>query len=281
MHLVMILVALTIAFSIRICGSSTRGNWQQRFTRSLFCFLFPPLLLIVTAFAVLYMGPQGQMLGFPAGWLSYTVAIAFLTSALLLYLYLSYQVWQTGQQLRRHPQIQIGDQTARLIDNQLLFSAQIGFWRPQLAIAQGLLDRLNSEQLNAVLTHEQAHYHYRDTFWFFWLGGLRRLTSWLPQTETLWQELLLLRELRADRWTAQTVDSLLLAETLLRVVSYSVTTPEDFCAAFSCATPANRFTERIDALLAEPTPSPIQPHPWLWSWVFLSLLPLMSVPLHH
>jgi Zn-dependent protease with chaperone function len=45
------------------------------------------------------------------------------------------------------------------------------------------------------LAHEQAHAHYRDTFWFFWLNVL---TSWLPHTEALWQEILFLREIRAD-----------------------------------------------------------------------------------
>lgn len=126
----------------------------------------------MTACAVLYMGPGGQMLGFSAGWLSYGIAIAFLITILGLYLILGYQVWQTQHQLQQHPQIHLHHYPARLIDNQLLFSAQIGFWQPQLVIAQGLLDRLTPEQLNAVLTHEQAHSHYRDTFWFFWLGGV-------------------------------------------------------------------------------------------------------------
>ncbi|NES97963.1 MAG: M56 family metallopeptidase [Desertifilum sp. SIO1I2] len=281
MHLVMISLALAIAITIRRSDILTQGTWQQRWERSLFCFLFPPLLLLVTACAVLYMGPGGQMLGFSAGWLSYGIAIAFLITILGLYLILGYQVWQTQHQLQQHPQIHLHHYPARLIDNQLLFSAQIGFWQPQLVIAQGLLDRLTPEQLNAVLTHEQAHSHYRDTFWFFWLGGLRRLTAWLPQTETLWQELLLLRELRADCWTAQQVDPLLLAETLLLVVSQPIAPRADFCAPFSCALPANRLAERIDALISEPNLCLSQPRPWLWSWVGLCLLPLMSVPLHH
>uniref|UniRef100_A0ACD5H1Y5 M48 family metalloprotease n=1 Tax=Desertifilum tharense IPPAS B-1220 TaxID=1781255 RepID=A0ACD5H1Y5_9CYAN len=48
-------------------------------------------------------------------------------------------------------------------------------------MAQGLLDRLTPEQLNAVLTHERAHSHYRDTFWFFWLGGCAASPAGCPK----------------------------------------------------------------------------------------------------
>ena len=56
-------------------------------------------------------------------------------------------------------------------------------------------------------------------FGFFWWGWLRRLTEWLPHSKELWQELLLLRELRADQWAAQQVDPLVLAESLLLMVN--------------------------------------------------------------
>ena len=80
-----------------------------------------------------------------------------------------------------------------------------------------MLDALDRPHLDAVLAHEQAHVYYRDTFWFFWLGWIRSFTIWLPNTEAVWQELLLLRELRADRQATEQVDFLLLAESLLIV----------------------------------------------------------------
>jgi Zn-dependent protease with chaperone function len=141
------------------------------------------------------------------------------------------------------------------------------------------LQTLKPEHLEAVLTHEQAHHYYRDTFWFFWLGWLRRITSWLPNTESLWQELLILRELRADRWAAGRVDALLLAESLLMVVSTPMMGAENFCAAFSRAAPYNRLQERIEALLEQPE-SPTQSNLWTWCWVLLALLPLIAVPFH-
>jgi Zn-dependent protease with chaperone function len=149
-------------------------------------------------------------------------------------------------------------------------------------MSQGLLDTLTPDHLQAVFAHEQAHCHYRDTFWFFGLGWLKRITGWLPQTEALWQELLVLRELRADWWAVQHIDSLLLAEALLLVVQDASTLPQDshFCAAFSSAAPPNRLHQRIDALLNQ-TDSLGSFSLGSWSWLLWVLLPFVTIPLHN
>ncbi len=278
MHLVMILAALTSAWLLRCSWSEPTGNWRQRWQRSLFFFVCPPLLLLMTALAVLCMGPQGQMIGLHSDWFSYCLVLGCVGFAVGFCLKLAAEGWQSVQQIRTYPQIELEGRLARLLDNPILFSAQIGFWQPELVVSQGLLQTLKPEHLEAVLTHEQAHYYYRDTFWFFWLGWLRRITFWLPNTEALWQELLILRELRADRWAVGRVDALLLAESLLMVVSAPMMASESFCAAFSRAAPHNRLQERIDALL-EPESS-TQSSLWTWSWVLLVLLPLLAVPFH-
>ncbi|AFZ15954.1 M56 family metallopeptidase [Allocoleopsis franciscana] len=279
MHLIMILTALSLAWLLRCRYSKATGNWIQRWQKTLLLFLLPPLLLLMTALAVLLMGPQGQMIGLHTDGFSYSLVLVSVGLAVGFGVHLAAQGWQSIHKIRTYPQVDLDGQSARLLDHLTLFSAQIGFWQPELVVSQGLLQTLKPEHLQAVLTHEQAHYYYRDTFWFFWLGWLRQITLWLPNTEALWQELLLLRELRADHWARQRVDSLLLAESLLMVVSAPMMVSENFCAAFSRATPHNRLQERIEALLGEsesPTPSPS----WTWSWVFLSLLPLMAVPFH-
>jgi Zn-dependent protease with chaperone function len=102
------------------------------------------------------------------------------------------------------------------------FAAQVGVWKPQLVVCRGLLEQLDEEHLRAVLAHEEAHRHYGDTLWMFAVGWLRHLSGWLPNTEVLWQELLTLRELRADRWAAQRVDPLVLGEALVQVVGYGM-----------------------------------------------------------
>lgn len=279
MHLVMILAALSLALFVRYSWSEPMGNWTQRWQRTLFLFLFPPLLLLMTAIAVLCMGPQGQMIGLHTDWFSYCLVLAGVASAIIFCLKLAIEGWQSLQQIRTYPQIDLEGRSARILNSPILYSAQIGFWQPELVISQGLLQTLNPEHLEAVLTHEQAHYYYRDTFWFFWLGWLRRLTAWLPNTQSLWQELLVLRELRADGWAAQKVDALLLAESLLMVVNAQMKTSESFCAAFSCAVVRDRLHERIDALLEKPE-CPTQSNQWTWYCILLALLPLIAVPFH-
>ena len=313
MHLLMILATLGLAWLLRLGWKQPTGNWSQRWQKTLLFFLFPPLLIMMTAVAVLCMGPQGEMMGLHTGWLSYWLVFGGVGISFCFCLKLGITAWQSLQRIRTYPQIELGNResgmgnvseeikqqgrgcefvtssnppqlggsstTARLLENSTLFIAQVGFWQPELLVSRGLLHRLQPEYLEAVLTHEQAHHYYRDTFWFFWLGWVRCCSAWLPNTESLWQELLLLRELRADSWAAQKVDSLLLAESLLMMVSTSVMPLEGFCAAFSCAVPRNRLEERIDALLGEgdfSAPSNI----WTWSWIILALLPLVAVPFH-
>lgn len=278
MHLIMILVALVLAGSLRLSWSGATGSWLQRWQRVLCLFLYPPLLLLMTVLAVLGMGPQGQMVGLHADWSSYWLALSLLGLTGALCLKLAWQGWHSVRQVRTYPQVNLGGKLGRLMDTPILFSAQIGFWQPELVVSQGLLETLDQAHLNAVFAHEQGHHYYRDTFWFFWLGWIRACTFWLPHTEALWQELLLLRELRADRWAAQRVDSLLLAESLLQVVRAPLLQSESFCAAFSCAAPRSRLVERIEALLA---PEALhQTNPWSWTWVLLTLLPLVTVPFH-
>jgi len=279
MHFMMILAALGLACLLRLSWFQPTGNWTQRWQRALLLFLLPPLLLLMTALAVIFMGPQGQMIGLHTDWFSYHLVLGCLGLAVICCLKLAVEGLQSLQQIRSYPQIQLEGKSARLLDNSILFSAQIGFWQPELVVSQGLLQTLKPEHLEAVLAHEQAHYYYRDTFWFFWLGWLRQITGWLPNTEALWQELLLLREIRADYWAAGRVDVLFLAESLLMVVNAQMRASENFCAAFSCTITRNRLQQRIDALLGEPE-FPTESSWWNWSWVVLGLLPLVAVPFH-
>ncbi|UBF25361.1 M56 family metallopeptidase [Kovacikia minuta CCNUW1] len=256
------------------------GTWQKRWRRALGQFLFAPLLLLMTAIALLCMGPKGQMVRWWEGWLSYLLAVSFLAVASILAIKLVADGWHSLHQVRSYARFDLQSKPARLLPTTVPFVAQIGFWQPELVVSQGLLNTFDAAHLEAVLTHEQAHRHYRDTFWFFWLGWLRRMTVWLPQTEVLWQELLLLREHRADRWAAQQVDSLLLAESLLQMVSAPELYSDNFCAAFSSAAPQTRLEERIEALLSEPESAQRSPV-WTWAWLLLVLLPLASVPFHY
>ncbi|MBW4582299.1 MAG: M56 family metallopeptidase [Tildeniella nuda ZEHNDER 1965/U140] len=280
MHLTLLFFGLSCACGLRLLEMRPEGTWQERWQRSLGLFLFPPLILLMTAVALVCMGPQGQMVRWWEGWMSYWLAVGFLAVAGVLILKLMVEGQRSLRQVHTYSQVALRGRYGRLLATPIPFIAQVGFWRSELVVSQGLLDTFSTDHLDAVLTHEQAHAHYHDTFWFFWLGWLRHLSTWLPQTEALWQELLLLRERRADRWAAQTVDPLLLAESLLQMVQAPELYAETICATFSSATPRNRLEERIDALLS--VPEALQPaNPWMWTWLLLVCLPLLTVPFHY
>ncbi|MFW6358772.1 MAG: M56 family metallopeptidase, partial [Chroococcales cyanobacterium] len=225
MHLVMISIAIASAYFLRFVGTPQTGTWNERWQRSLFFFLLPPLLLIMTAFAVLVMGTQGKMLGLEASELSYDIALAFVGLSGFYLIKQSYQGWRSQTKINSYPQQFVNGKLARIVNISFPYCAQIGFWKPQLIITQGLLSLLDIPHLEAVFAHEKAHFDHRDPFCFFWLGWLKSLTFWLPNTETLWQELLLLREMRADQEAAQSVDPLLLAESLILVAKTALTAP--------------------------------------------------------
>lgn len=280
MHLTLLLTAVLVAIAWRFTWAPVTTSWNQRWQSALSAFLLPPVLLLSTAIALICMGPKGQMVQWWEGWGSYGLAISFLVVAVGWWVQLGLAGWRSLRQVQQYERVEIQGKSGRLLPTTTPFIAQVGFWQPELVVSQGLLNTLDVAHLEAVLIHEQAHLDQRDTFWFFWLGWLRRLTIWLPQTETLWQELLILRELRADQQAAQQVDGLLLAEALLTVVSAPLMPLDGFCAAFSAATVRDRLTERIDALLSDSYPSePAQP--LVWALLLLSLLPLLIIPFHN
>jgi Zn-dependent protease with chaperone function len=280
MHLIAILILLTVVWLIRQTKVSSTRSWLERWRRSLFLLLFPPLLLLTSAIAIMCMGCSGSMLGIKAGWLGYTLSAGFLIFTGCCLLNLVAQGDHSLRKLATHEQKLIGRTPARILDLDFPYSAQIGFWNSELVISRGLLTVLDEEHLAAVFAHEQAHVYYRDTFWFFWLGWVRSFTFWLPNTELLWQELLLLRELRADRQAAQQTDSLLLAESLLTLAKAPFEFSTALCANFSHPVTGDRLNQRIDFLLAEAEPIPTSR--WQnWSWICLLFLPLLTIPLHY
>ncbi|WP_026732567.1 M56 family metallopeptidase [Fischerella sp. PCC 9605] len=278
MHLLMIFAALTLACWFRCSWTDFQGSWAERWRRALFFFLFPPLLLFMTAIALLCMGPQGKMGGLQTGCFGYVVALSCLGFFAILCLKRAWQGWRSVKSTRSCPLVNIASKQVRLLNTGALFAGQIGFWQPELVLSQGLLQILSPAHLETVLAHEQGHYYYRDTFWFFWLGWVRSCTVWLPNTEALWQELLVLRELRADAHAALQVDPLLLAESLVLVVSTPPVSPEICCAALA-SNSAERLEQRIEALLGQPEPIS-EFNTQFWNRFLLALLPLLTVIFH-
>jgi Zn-dependent protease with chaperone function len=281
MHGSMLLLALTIAIGLRWFLPSYQRRWQT----TLFFFLFPPLLLLMTVISVVCMGYRGQMLGYNSSLISYFSAIIWLVFALFCLIKLSYKTWQTHRDFSSYPLKKITTQKARVLALDFPYSARVGFWKSELIVTQGLLNLLDQEHLQAVLAHEQAHQEYHDTFWFFWLGWLRSMSSWLPNSENLWSELVFLRELRADKYASGQVDYLLLAESLLLVAEKvnqvaEINFSDSCCVALSDNSLNNRLLERIDALVESEKPELPRFNYQVWLLLSLSLAPFLLLPLH-
>ncbi|HEY9747852.1 MAG TPA: M56 family metallopeptidase [Allocoleopsis sp.] len=279
MHFIMLVVALSVAWGWRCLQVKPTHNWQQRWQQTLKLFLFPPLFLLTTAIAICWMELQSDLTQKWFDGLSFLVAIGLLGFAGILGLKLLIEAGQSKAQINTYQQLQFNGQVGRLLNSSIPYAAQVGLWQPELVVSQGLLDLLPSAHLEAVLAHEQAHLVYRDTFWFLLLGWLRRLTAWLPQTEALWQDLLLLREIRADAWAAQRVNALLLIESLLLLANPPTAMLEPTSVTFSSPVVPNRLIQRVDALLTESIfIQPLNLRSWIW--LLLVLLPLTTIPLH-
>lgn len=279
MHLGLIIVSLMVACGMRLVWCRDRATLQD-WQPTLLGFLVPALLPIMTEIAIVCMGPRGHMVMYWEGWLSYSLSVGVLAIALVWMLKLAIDGYRALQSVRHCERSQIGHYTCRILELELPYSAQVGFWNPELVISRGLLQSLDESHLQAVLAHEAGHRHYRDTFWTFWLGCLRRLTVWLPESDRLWHDLLLLREIRADRWATQSVDPITLAEALIQVAQAPQSVFSPVAAEFSLTLMGDRITTRIQALL---TPAPPQPtrHPAQWLWFLVALFPLLIVPFHY
>ena len=285
MHFPLIFLALMLAAIWRVgVPLLEQSTWSARWNLSLAAFVVPPLLLLMTAVAIVTMGAPKEHSW--EGWCSYGLSAGFLASAILYWSQLVWQSRRMRQRLKALPERTLqaaGGEliVGRVMNTPVVFSAQTGLWNSQLVVSEGLIARLDEEQLAAVLAHELGHAHYRDTFWFFWLGGLKRLTCWLPRTEALWQELMLLREIRADSWAAQKADFLILAESLMSVVTAPLMETEAIYAGFSCAAPRSRLAQRVDALLLEDAAA----RDWMSWWqglaILVALSPLVAVPFHY
>ncbi len=299
MHLLLLLGCALCAWVWRLVAPHPQRerSWGDRWRAAWCRFLVPPLLSLAAAVAVLCMGYSGKMAG--TSWLSglgFGLAMAGVAIAVGIGLHLAIGAWQTLAAIAAlplHPILQDDAPNddapnaathARLLDTDAPFAAQVGLWRSQLVVSRGLLERFDRDWYRAVLAHERAHADYRDPWVFFWLGWVRRLGAWLPGTQIWWEELLLLRELRADREAARHVDPLVLAEALLAAVGEPAVELLSLGVGFGDREDACRLAARIEALLA-PEGSEEAPEcpasSGALAWIAVALLPLAIVPFHY
>ncbi|MGH2416021.1 MAG: M56 family peptidase, partial [Microcystaceae cyanobacterium] len=116
MHLIMIVIALVIACWTRYQWTQSQGTWNERWQYVLFLFFFPPLLIFMTAIAVICMGPQGKMSGLQTGWLSYLLALSSLAFFAILWVKLAWGGWQSVKSARNCSLTHLENKQVRVLD---------------------------------------------------------------------------------------------------------------------------------------------------------------------
>ncbi len=260
-----------------------KTTWNSRWNSALAAFSLPPLLLLSASVTVLVMGHHGSMMGLPVSpvgcWLGRLIlGLALAAGVTSLAKILWFQI-----QLRRYPWIILNSgEQVRCLESDTPFAAQVGFWRSRVVVSRGWLNGLTEIEQSATLNHEQAHAYYQDLLGFWLLGIAHRLTFWLPQTDRLWQELVLLREIRADRWAAQKYDPLLLAELVVKLSRPGIGDYEaqPLAISFGDGTSVELLEQRVEALVnPEFLPETPSPRPQI-AWLAFAIGPLMTSLLH-
>ncbi|MGB3310716.1 MAG: M56 family metallopeptidase [Nodosilinea sp.] len=295
MHSSLILFAILLAVVWRWQwrggqGQAPHVSWQVRWESALGHFCLPPLMIVLVAGAVLSMGHHGTMMGWSVSPVGCWVSLGVLFSFCGVLVYSLGRALLTHWQLRQYPTITLPQgKVARCVPTHVPMAAQVGLWRSSLLVSQGWLDQLTPSEQQAVLAHEYAHADFHDPLWFLGLGLLRRFAFWLPNTTALWEDLLLLRELRADQRAANSSDPLLVAELLVKLarqMTLAKQPPElgaglDACVGFNESLSLSRLEQRVNALLA-PTPEFETQAPGLGrlAWLVAAVLPLATTCLH-
>ncbi len=282
MHSSLVAMMVLLALVWRWGWRSGSGSWARRWQSAWLAFCLPPLMMLSAACAVLLMGHHGTMMGLAVSPLGCRISLGVLAMAIAAVLSSLLQALRMQWTLSRYATILLPTgESARLLETDIPLAAQVGCWRSALLVSRGWLDKLSPVEQQAILHHEQAHIHYRDPLWFFGLGIVRRFTCWLPQTEVIWQELLLLREIRADRWAAQHSDPLLVAELLVKLtrqLAASHQTPSLQAIGFNNAT---GLEQRVEALLqGSNAPRVERPSMGLLVGLLLAMVPLVAIVFH-
>jgi Zn-dependent protease with chaperone function len=127
-----------------------------------------------------------------------------------------------------------------------------GSRRGRILISKDLIEGLDEAELRAILAHEIAHIDAHDIGLTFAAGSLRDLVAWNPVAHLAFRQLMVDREIEADRRAAEvTGDPLSVASSLLRACELNRLIPRrKRPLALAFLGPGGRVKRRVGALLA-------------------------------
>ncbi|AUC60617.1 Zn-dependent protease with chaperone function [Cyanobacterium sp. HL-69] len=291
MHFLVIFLAIICAYIIRYISQISFFKNKRNWSYSLFFFIAPVLLILMSSIAIVTMGYKGQMWGFQATIISYILAWLCLGFAIINLLIYAIEIKFVSQKIDKFKEKEVLGQKVKILETSFPYAGLMGFSTQEkgflqslnksyLVLSKGLIQLLSKEHLQAVMAHENAHQLHNDPLIFFCLSYCKRITFWLPNNDILWQDLVLLRELRADNTASKSVDFLLLAESLLIVTQTAMKEKSPLDNSMVCPFINFRLNERIDALINDD--DSFRNFRWYQlSWMLLVFAPFFTIPFHH
>ncbi|MDQ3956138.1 MAG: M56 family metallopeptidase [Actinomycetota bacterium] len=123
--------------------------------------------------------------------------------------------------------------------------------RPRILVSAGVLERLEDDEVEAVLAHELAHIRARDVQVVTAAGLFRDVVAWNPIAHIAFRRLAANRELEADRRAAEiTGNPLAVASSLVKMCEAMRSGPLLGRSALAFLRPRVRIKRRVSALLA-------------------------------
>ncbi|MBE9223183.1 M56 family metallopeptidase [Cyanobacterium stanieri LEGE 03274] len=290
MHFIVILLAIVCAYVIRYLSQIDYFQKQRNWNYSLFFFIAPVLLILMSSIAIVTMGYEGQMWGFQATIISYILAWFCLGFAVINLIVYAVEIKLISQKIAGFKEEEVLGERVKILESSFPYAGLIGFESQKkglfmflnesyLVLSRGLINLLSPEHLEAVIAHEKSHQKHHDPLIFFCLSYCKRITFWLPNNDNLWQNLVLLRELRADNTASQSVDFLLLAESLLMVTQEAMKEVNPMDNNMVCPFINFRLNERIDALINDG--HRVNSFRWYQlTWILLVFIPFLTIPFH-
>jgi Zn-dependent protease with chaperone function len=128
----------------------------------------------------------------------------------------------------------------------------VGFRRTRILLSRDLVDKLDDDELAAVVAHEIAHLKARDVPIVFLAGFLRDFVAWNPFAHLAFRRLLTDRELEADRRAASLTSSPLALASGLLVVCELMRGQRNYAqrGALAILRPQVSVSRRVRSLLA-------------------------------
>ena len=205
-----VVVALLAVFGFMLVATVLWGPLHETYERA--CQLYPPLRGLGPLPFTLFLTAVLASATFGAG----SLVAGIIRSARLAHSIQASRIDAPHQLRTVTTGLSIEEQVI-CIENPNPLAFCYGLFRPMVCVSRTMVEFLEPEELQAVITHEREHIRARDPLRLLFGKALTRALFMIPYRNVLYQRFVLNRELRADDECIATCDLEPLASALLKL----------------------------------------------------------------